>query len=392
VLQQLFMLTLLPWLTMRWLSYHGKLKWERRFAFSIGLIVALGAALDLPHGPLVLLLELFFACAYGSIKLDFALLGLTLASLFDMAFLAMLPRSMYTAFWQWTMPIRARQFTRFDATLAPYIASPDRRDVLYAMAAAIFLGLLLQVKQDYLRPLIVVTALGLALYVGEGEGLTADLIVAIWGSCFIFAVGLPIILETALTKIAVLKNTKIRQALPAVALLIFALVFQGFLNNDREMARIVPVRYREQGRTDIFEAVNEGSKNGEAVIILCDYPAPIYPLLFDLDRKPGSYLLWSRPLRVLNALKHFGAMTDPMRDFEKFLYTRLESDLYRRQSPLVLVAKNTVKGLVDGSSLGQALNSGYELVGECFYCSDNREPAEYCGFDQGFDIYRRRSK
>ena len=59
-------------------------------------------------------------------------------------------------------------------------------------------------------------------------------------------------------------------------------------------------------------------------------------------------------------------------------------------SPIILVAKNTVKKIVDNSSIGQALSKSYVLDGECFYSGNNKAPQEFCAFDQGFDIYRRR--
>ena len=72
---------------------------------------------------------------------------------------------------------------------------------------------------------------------------------------------------------------------------------------------------------------------GQSVIIMSDYPMPNYPLLLDLDRQPGSYLLWSRPLRVLNALNHFGVMTDSMREFEKYVYRKVGNDIDRGRQP-----------------------------------------------------------
>ncbi|MBS2006308.1 MAG: hypothetical protein JST01_04670 [Cyanobacteria bacterium SZAS TMP-1] len=394
VLQQLFMLALIPWTIFRWFNYQQMQARPRGWiilAVLVGLFLGLGTILDLPHLPVVLGLELFFLAAYGRYKFDLAVLAGGAVTLADIIWLHLLPATMNKAFWQWTMPIRARQFVRFDASISAYVASPDRRDALYMMALSIVVALLLQVKQDFLRPLIVVAALGLALYVGEGDGLSSGLVVAIWGSSFIFAVACATLCRSlAQTKVAGV--SALLPALPAVLLFLLGAAATYSLDRARDVVRQTPVVFREQAKTDIFDVINTNSKSGDPVIVLCDYPMPIYPLLFDLDRRPGSYLLWSRPLRVLNAINHFNAMTPALAEFEKFLYSRLESDISRGQSPLILVAKNTVAPVVENSSLKKALAAAYDRSGECYYCSVNKAPAEYCGFETGFDIYRRRVK
>jgi len=399
VLQQIFMLTLMPWLTMRWLTYQGAsfagkadIYLGTRTALLAGLLLGLGLILDLPHLPVLIVLEIFFALAYGCrrFKFDGSVFSSSLVCLVDLIYLHGLPLSMNKAFWQWAMPIRMRQYTRFDASISAYVASPDRRDALYMMALALVVALLLQVKQDFLRPLIALTALGLALYVGEGDGLTGSLVVALWGTSFIVS----ICAWQLLRSIKWINNNSINNAmvLPAVAIALVALIFTNSLNRDRDVARQGPTVFKEQAKTDIFDIVNNFSKTGDSVIVLCDYPMPIYPLLFDLDRQPGSYLLWSRPLRVLNAINHFNAMTPALSEFEKFLYNRLESDISRAQSPIILIAKNSIAGIVEKSDLKKTLDAAYERTGECYYCSINKEPAEYCGFEQAFDIYRRRAR
>ena len=66
--QQLFMLCLIPWLTQRWLSYSNfGFKSNTFWPFVVGILAALGAILDLPHLPVIILLELFFAAALRQI-------------------------------------------------------------------------------------------------------------------------------------------------------------------------------------------------------------------------------------------------------------------------------------------------------------------------------------
>jgi len=400
VLQQVFMLSLMPWLTMRWLRYLGVSfagKVGNFLALAGGLLLGLGIILDIPHLPVVVGLEIFFVLAYGGkYKFDLSIFAGLAVGLIDFIYLHGLPRAMHQAFWQWTMPIRARQFTRFDASISAYVASPDRRDALYMMIFAVVMAFLLQARQDFLRPLIAVTALGLALYVGEGDGLTSSLVVALWGTSFLLSLSIWQLLQSlswARLKPQILSRIDIKaMALPVVTMAALALAFTVSLNKDREAARLGPMLFKDQAKVDIFDVLNNYSRTGESVIILCDYPMPIYPLLFDLDRRPGSYLLWSRPLRVLNALRHFSAMTPALSDFEKFVYDGLENSISRGQSPVILIAKNSIAGIVEKSALKKALDSAYEVSGECYYCSVNKDPAEYCGFEQGFDIYRRRAR
>jgi len=387
-LQELFMLTFLPWLIVRWLKHHIGVNFNNWLLFAIGTFMGFGAILDLPHLPIVVALEFFFILAYGRWRPDFSILALSLFSIIDLTYLFFLPQSLSRVFWHWTMPIRARQFMRFDSTIGAYTGSPDRRDALYLLVGAVFLGLLLQVKQDFLRPLVVLGLIGFALYVGEGDGFSSGLIITIWSSCFIFAVSLPQILQ--LKKVQ--SFSKYGALVAAVMLLVFSTAFQFVLGKDQETVRVSALRLKEAGGRDIFDVVNQFSQVGEKVMVLADYPAPIYPLLFYLDRRQGSYMLWSRPLRIFTALNHLNCMTDDMRSFQSFVYDGLAKQIKSRVSPLILVSRNETSEMIARSVLMPIIESGYKFSGQCVYCSDpNKEPVEHCGYDQRFDIYIRRS-
>ena len=140
-----------------------------------------------------------------------------------------------------------------------------------------------------------------------------------------------------------------------------------------------PVLHRSDS-SDINIAVGENSKWKEPVFILCDYPDPAYPLLFNLERSPGAYLVNGRPMRLLQTLLRLGPLTGDYLEFYEHIKDSLCFSFEQRRPQLVFVHGTDAMEFLTAAGLRPPLEADYDRIEDVLFLTDNVAPREFLGF------------
>ncbi|HNA74014.1 MAG TPA: hypothetical protein PKW73_11775 [Candidatus Obscuribacter sp.] len=140
---------------------------------------------------------------------------------------------------------------------------------------------------------------------------------------------------------------------------------------------------------DVNSAVGENSNWKEPVSILCDYPDPAYPLLFNLERPPGSYLVNGRPMRLLQALSRLGPLTGDHLEFYEHIKDSLRFSFEQRRPQLVFVHGTYAMEFL--TAAGLSLEEDYDCIDDVLFLTDNVAPREFLGSYVDFVQFKRKS-
>jgi hypothetical protein len=396
-LQYLFILAIVPWFCLRWFA-HKQVKVQTALAAFTGIIAGIGACLDLPYLFVYLILELTLVlqsrqwrCLLSTECLTF--IGTVAANLLV---LSQLPEPVYTAFWKWTMPLKWLNYSVFDSMIFAPQACPNRVDVMYAMVAAGIVSFLLGKKYSIFIALPSLMFSGFALYLLEGQGASHDLILTIFAitATFIcvFLLGVQKVIAILAEKKPDLKLKLSYQAASYTVVLIAsvtatALIWQSLERDRTLLADCIRINC-SQGKEQLETLVEQTSKVGDSVSIISQNIEPGYPLLFLAGRKPGSYLLWGRPLWLFAWLKGHSQLSGPMKDFYDHTYASIRSELEQNQTKVIVFSNPEP---FDNFELEQYLRSlqlnFQELDKKGNYFSyKNHQPHEYSGYNFAYRV------
>lgn len=397
-LQHLLALAIFPWLLVRWLSYHGCYvgNW---LSLIVGAIAGVAACFDVPFVLVFVALELYFVLRSRSLKVLMRpeVLGFALAGFVCLVRMSQLGEPEGSAFWKWTMGLRMLNYEVYDESLFAAPFSPDRRDVCYTLALAVALAFVLQKKSTMLAPLMLVAICGFGLFVLEGQGLSHDLILCIMASTAILSIVFIALVGEAGSKFLSLKDRDflagLKNPLTLVVAMIVTFAFGYSLDRDCERLKNVRCELAINGVVDTMSAIDKYSKWKDRVLVLSDQPGGAYPTLLILDRAPGGYLLWSRPLRLFEYLKTKRTLEGPMKDFYRFVYTKLAMDLKSPSLKLVLMHDVHEHEILNKEKVVEILQQQYLSLPPCRTVSDgNWQPREYAGPPYDYCLYQRPEK
>ena len=397
-LQFLFVLSLAPWLLLRWLSYQRRayqlpannaLDIQGNFALALGCFAALGSALDLPHCLALPAIEASLMAYYGKLKPPAlrqwlgVLLGYFLVA---MRFFTE-PVVMQNAFWYWIVPLKMVHYQVFDANLYPAHSSPDQSRLFYLFFFAAAAWTIVGRRLSILTPLITLATVGLGFFLLEKEGFTRDALVM----AFATIVMLSILLAKALASILP-ERKKLATALLSVVYLAFALT--GFKYFDITWTDSMSPKSASLHAElpDVFQLLAKRLKSGSAVMVLADFPDAIYPLVANLDLRQSGYLLFARPMKVLNMLIDRGEVSGHWKTLYAHMAGKLNAEFQAGTNEIVLVHGDVVPEFLAKSGCQMALDSVYRPDGNCFYFSDNRSPREYIGFNHPYIVWVKKHK
>jgi hypothetical protein len=190
-LQYLLLLTLVPWLLLRWFAHQG-LRVRAKLAAFTGVVAGVGACFDVPFVAIFIILELILTLRSGRWRalLSIEWLAFLLTIGINLLVLTHMDEAVSKAFWQWTMPLKLLNYSLVDPTIYAPLSCPKRVDVLYGMVAAGIIAFLLGRKHSFFAPLMALMLVGLGLYMLEGQGFSHDLILTIFASTTTFACAL----------------------------------------------------------------------------------------------------------------------------------------------------------------------------------------------------------
>lgn len=396
-LQFVFLLTIVPWFALRWFA-HQQIKVQPLLAVLVGIIAAVGACLDLPYLCVFVILELILTLQSGHwrclLSREWLTFLLTIAT--NLLFLSQLPEPISTAFWKWTMPLKWLNYSIFDSMIYASQACPNRADIIYGMVAAGIISFLLGKKYSIYVALPSLMFSGFALYMLEGQGSSHDLILTIFAITATFISVILLASEKLLAIFAARKpNTKVKISCHLIMLMLTILattVIGQALEHDRVQLQSCIIVNCNKGKEQLETLLEQTSKVGDSVTVVSRNIEPAYPLLFLSGRKPGGYLLWSRPLFLFAWLKGHSQLTGPMKDFYDHTYANIRSEIEQNQTKVLIFSNPEPFESSEHEQYLKSLKQNFSELGKDgnFFSYENHQPHEYTGYNFAYRFLVRR--
>ncbi|MFA6209207.1 MAG: hypothetical protein WC714_07290 [Candidatus Obscuribacterales bacterium] len=406
-LQYVLVFAIAPWFFLRWLN-HGQMmeskisppseispvskvspvstvpKVSRTLAALVGLAAGCAACFDIPYLCVFIILELTLLLQSlrwrSLVSIEWLTFILALAA--NALYLMTLSEPVHTAFWQWTMPLKWLNYSIIDPAIVAPLSTPHRLDIIYCMVAAALAAFLLGKKHNVFAPLVALMLSGLGLFMLEGQGFSHDFTLTIFalvaiGCCLAFFA---------------LRVSRAPTILFIASTLVVTAVVCTSLELDRSKLQDHVSANISQGNLPLNLALEKTSKVNDSVTILSPYIEPTYPLLLFSGRKPGGYLLWSRPLWLFKWISDNSTFTGPMKDFHNHTWSNIESEIAQHRTDLFVAADDKVLNTFDHERFFHALRKGYlevDTTGD-YFSLGNHQPHEYCGSNPQFRIFVKR--
>jgi len=264
------------------------------------------------------------------------------------------------------------------------------------MAVTLALVFVFRHRSSIVFPLALVMLAGLGIFMIEGEGCSHDFILSIFSCCIILSILAVALSSTFVERVILAKErltfAHLRNPLILSAALLAALAFAVSLDRDRNRLKDFQAEQAKGGMSDTLTAINKYSGWKEKVLVLSDSPTAAYPALLVLDRAPGGYMLWSRPLRLFDWLKKYRGLTGPMRDFYKYTYSKLRSDIASPDLKLILLHNYYAREVLDREQMIPMFDKGLISCPDCInYSADNWQPREFSGLNWAYNVFQRPS-
>ena len=402
-LQFLYALVLAPFLVLTWLSSEG-LNFSAWLRFLLGLALGVASCFDFPFLPISAVLLLVGAFSSRSFLqavlalVTFQNLGFLLALLLCGLHYFGLPNDVRHAFEHWVYPMKVMSYQTFDQAMGPFGNSPEQQLHYYLAALALVAAAGLMRFQPIMPYLALVCLSGLAVNLLEKQGFSRDLLLADFGALAVLTVSayflvsrVPLVFQRRVTAVG-------KSGLPAfvlqTVLLAAGVSLSLFLLKRADLAYAEglnphPILHHSDS-LDINIAVGENSKWKEPVFILCDYPDPAYPLLFNLERPPGAYLVNGRPMRLLQTLLRLGPLTGDYLEFYEHIKDSLRFSFEQRRPQLVFVHGTDAMEFLTTAGLRPPLEAEYDRIDDVIFLTDNVAPREFLGFYIDFAQFKRK--
>lgn len=384
--QWLISLALLPWLAMRYVSYRGK-KFHPLPALICGAMAGLACSLEFPYFLAPICLELILVGMHKQIKgvLSFENLGLLLSLMVVFMRVSQLPVPVQNAYHDWIMPLRYRQFESLDEMIMGLGTSPELSYVFYLFAAAFALYVFLgeRIKALFLGTTLAI--IGLGFFILEKQGFTRDIVLAMAGVLFVLST----CLYFFLTNFA---KGRAQVALFSVFVFVYSLVYWRSIERDFSDAISPTPKNVTAGVVDINMFMQNRTNWHSPVAIFCDQPDPAFPLLFNLERSPGTYVLNGRPLRILLKLKRLSLLGAHLKELQDHINSNLKSEFSSKRADFIFLHGAYMQEYLQENGLMDLLNNNYDKDQFVMFLSDNKQPREFLGYYFSFETYRRRDK
>ncbi|HNG17845.1 MAG TPA: hypothetical protein PLI59_01640 [Candidatus Obscuribacter sp.] len=394
--QFLMALAFIPWIAIRYLAYRG---WQLSpfVGLFLGAVTGLAFSLEFPYLLAPLALEAVLSASMKRLKPVSCLdnLGLVLAALVVALRLYKWPEAMQTAYWNWIMPLRMLQFGELDEMIHGLGTSPDLFYVFYCFIAVFILFVLAGKRNLVYVPVIAGSVIGISFFLLEKQGFTRDILLAMGSILLGLALFLCDFIQRFCRRFVAHQTLRKRVFLMLLAppVCAYSAFFLARIEADYSEGINPNPKVESPGLGDINSSVQAHSRWREPVAILCDYPDSAYPLLFNLDRTPGTYLINGRPVRHLMRLEQLSMLTGHWKELKDTILRNLEAEFSSSRAELVLVSGCHLQDYVQQNGLLDLLRENYDQGAPCIFLSDNRQPREFIGFYYGYDTWlRRKSK
>ncbi|MBL0188848.1 MAG: hypothetical protein IPP97_24275 [Candidatus Obscuribacter sp.] len=403
-LQWYLSVMLAPWLLLRYLRYQFVgLVFARPIALILGVAAGIVAMSELPYLLIFILLEVYFVSQTKSLKKGLMrpeCLSFLLAIAAVVGHFFCQPLEVRHGYIHWLLPVKLMSWQCFDEAINGPGASPDQSILYYVGSLALLSAVVFYKQCKLMTPLALIVMSGFAINLLEKQGFTRDVVLVSYGSIVIIVVSATLVARQVgdflLTRTVVnqdfVKNTLTRLGFVALTVVVLVAVPVLLRRSDRAYGEGINPHPREilKGTEDINIAVGKNSHWKDPVTVMCDFPDPSYPLLFNLERPNDSYFITGRPVRLLSYLKKIDGLAGNFRELYEHSLNVIRDRIDRRSAALFYVHGSYQIDYLADAGLMQTLEQNYDRVDDASYYSDNVEPREYLGYYFAFDQFVRR--
>lgn len=298
------------------------------------------------------------------------------------------------------LPIVFFDYKHWDDRLIYVYKTPDRRDLIYLMVALVTLSLAFKKRCSLIPPLVAFSIVGFGVWIIPGEAFTHQSFLMLYGCVTAGALAL----GSLLNQVALFLDRWI-PLLAHVSKAVLVVCVVGFLwatyqsveSLDKQsfidftqLNYLVGISPRKD-LSDLSELIEVKTWPEDKVLILSDKDRPAYPLLVQMNRQPGSYLLTGTPMRVIRRILE----REPVSCHEYFvklkdrMYSRLANDIRMNKPKLILVDFDSIGDLLEINRVMVAVGELYATEGTVNMMTyEKLHPSkEYLGFQNPFQLY-----
>ncbi|MBX9670515.1 MAG: hypothetical protein K2X93_23135 [Candidatus Obscuribacterales bacterium] len=390
------MLGMTPYLVARWLEYSGKklAPWE--------------SILSGAFGGLVTLLDPFFVavpCAFEfallshfmrfSVRLCSPLLFLILTASTTYSIIVFFNQSMMHNYGSYVLPLLMIDRQTFDMRLYGWRSCPDSRVFIYLMLLASLLVLAMRKKNSLITPLVVASWLGFAYFVAECKGYFFQALPMFWTASLVITICGAVLLKdlnrwSRRKKWLGLNPVAVVGGCTAIATCGFVFVEQlgqDAIASARKFYAVTGIR----DVPDFVEVVRREQKS-HTMAVFNNNVAPCYPAMTLMERRPGSRIMWSFFIPILNRAGQLPRV--PRAETErlsKFYYKILKEDLENKPPDLVFFEQGMVWDTLQREGLATIVETQYSQYGEALFYSHNFPPLEYSNPNYRLSVFKKSS-
>jgi hypothetical protein len=393
-----FFVLFFPFMLARWLRWQGQF---------LGGVSSMGAGIA---GGIAINLNPLFCLFPAALELFWFLKRRTVANLFSkemktfyllcafywLHFVAY-PAKIFSSILHSVISSLILQVSCHDPFLMYQGASPDQRVYIYIFAVLVTLGLASRHQCSFLLPLILFDFVAFMLFLLNGRGSSADLLLVNVANIML----LPVVCLSLLKALPKPNFVIARKSLllMAISLTGLCLVYQLLTIDYTQFQSLKHLGYRgyqnKQDLAPFADFLEKDSRPGETVLFLTNEIEPAYPLLLQLRRLPGSYYLCGNPIfRWQLAYDQRAAKQLWQEQFEA-VPAKLASDLITKRPVLVFLESGQPWEELRKGIFGEVLKDHYQLPrGYCMWDIDAfarkaTYPFEYLGQRLDFDVFAR---
>lgn len=388
--EHLFALLIIPYVILRWLR-NGGFKIEQFESRICGILAGIAVCLD----PLFLLpflaLEIFLRFDKPASR-TFFVAELKIALLTLGVYLCHFLFLPFSAFQYFTciVPLNIVDYVTWDDRMDFLNAlgqmdwyrwtSPDRRDILYWSAALCTISLSLRRRVSLLSSLVVLSLMGGLTYVIQGKALSYQALLMVIFCTMQSGIILGLVLQFLIKRLRIampgsqkvpnLKSTVLVQAVVILCVVSSIAVFKTSWRLSGKTINLSEFGYigvADKADLSHFAVkIMERTKPGDAVVILNDNVKAAYPLLLQINRLPGSSVMWGFPFRLFSVAAQDDSWlyTVFLRSWEAPFYEQLGQELQRTNAKCILIQSGRTLDYLLNRDIIEKVKEHYKLDGD----------------------------
>ena len=402
--EHLMVMLTLPYIVFRYLRWSDRATSDRA-----GVVAGAFAAVGFLLKPIFLLLLVGLElCWWLNRPRKYPLVApeiTSLAAVMSIYFfhLFILPTEMQNRYVNWAFPAILYDYRLWDTRLIYMDKTPDRRDLLYFMVLVSILSLAARKWCSLLPTFVLMAVLGFGLFFIPGKMLTFEALPMVYGASIAASLLVGVVLNYLAGMKAgggVYKVLSRPVAYGAAILIVCSMGIMEFQKiNGVNYLDLRPLGYvgstPKDDLANFSELLIKETNPEDQVLVISDRVRPAFPLLLQLNRKPGARLLNADIMRVFHNIEEQTDETtyNKVVYANSLLYEELIDDIDKRQPKLIMLEEEALGPLLEQREVKLKIQELYEPIGMADYEENKaKHPRfEYLGFRSPLQVFKLRS-